>query len=229
MKKAKKILALLLCAVLLIGASVAGTVAYLTSQDKVVNNFTVGQVKIILDEAPVDANGDATDGNRVKTNSYKLLPGHEYDKDPQVHVVAGSEDCYVRMYVTITKAKEWDAICSKYKVGAADMFVGLNTTAWTYKSSTPGLAGENTRTYEYWYSNKVTDIPEAENKDLDPLFTGIKMPNQLTNEDLATLGEDFKIFVVAQAIQADGFANVDAAFGTDGAPAITGDALKPTA
>lgn len=227
MKKAKKILALLLCAVLLVAASVAGTLAYLTSQDEVVNNFTVGQVKITLDEAPVDENGDEIDGARVKTNSYKLLPGHEYDKDPQVHVLADSEDCYVRMFVTITKADEWDAICSKYNVGAADMFVGLDSD-WTRKHSTPGLAGENTRTYEFWYSTKVTDIPEDANKDLDPLFTGIKMPNELTNEDLATLDEDFKIYVVAQAIQADGFANAEAAFGVDGAPAITGAALMPT-
>ena len=43
MKKAKKILALLLCAVLLVGATIAGTVAYLTDEKAVVNTFTVGE------------------------------------------------------------------------------------------------------------------------------------------------------------------------------------------
>ena len=42
MKNAKKVLLLVLCAVLLVGASVAGTVAYLTATDSVENTFTVG-------------------------------------------------------------------------------------------------------------------------------------------------------------------------------------------
>lgn len=227
MKNAKKILALLMCAVLLVGASIAGTVAYLTSQDEVVNNFTVGQVKISLDEAKINSAGEPLrDQPRVQTNDYHLLPGHYYSKDPQVHVIADSEDCYVRMFVTLTKASEWDTICSKYKVGATDLFVGLSD-AWTYKSSTPGVAGENTRTYEFWYSTKVTGVPENTNLDLDALFDGIQMPDELTNEDLATLDDDFKIYVVAQAIQADGFADADEAFVA--APAITGTDLMPTA
>lgn len=228
MKNAKKILALLLCAILLVGASVAGTLAYLTSQDEVVNNFTVGQVKITLDEAPVNEDGEKTSSelkDRVQTNDYHLLPGHYYSKDPQVHVLADSEDCYVRMFVTITKADEWDTICSKYGKSATDLFVGLNNTAWTYKSSTPGLAGENTRTYEFWYSSKVTDVPENANLDLAALFQGLQMPNELTNEDLDTLDDDFKIYVVAQAIQADGFDDDVAAF--DAAPEITGNKLIP--
>ena len=247
MKKAKKIAALLLCAILLVGASVAGTVAYLTSQDEVVNNFTVGQVKISLDEAKVDANGDAlTDdaAERVQTNDYKLLPGHAYDKDPTVHVTQGSEDCYVRMFVTITHNNQWDTICGNHVdengdklFGAADIFAGLNNNIWVYKSSTPGLAGENTRTYEFWYNTKVTNVPKNADKDLEPLFNGIQMPDELTNADLALLADDpdtkadegFKIYVVAQAIQADGFADADAAFGENGAPAITGDALIPGA
>ena len=36
-----------------------------------------------------------TPEERVDANSYKLLPGHEYDKDPTVHVAANSETCYV--------------------------------------------------------------------------------------------------------------------------------------
>ena len=54
MKKAKKALALVLCAVLLVAGSVMGTMAYLTSKDEVVNTFTVGKVGITLDEEDVD-------------------------------------------------------------------------------------------------------------------------------------------------------------------------------
>ena len=102
MKKAKKIVALLLCAVLLIGASVAGTLAFLTSQATVTNSFTVGKVvlgedgKAGLDEAKVDEYGVAvTPAERVTSNTYKLIPGHTYIKDPTIHVGANSEACYL--------------------------------------------------------------------------------------------------------------------------------------
>ena len=95
MKKTKKIVALALAAVMLVSATVAVTVAYLQSTDSVTNTFTVGKVEIILNEAPVDADGKETTGDRVKENSYKLYPGKEYDKDPTVFVDDESEDCYV--------------------------------------------------------------------------------------------------------------------------------------
>ena len=102
MKKAKKIVALLLCAVLLIGASVAGTLAFLTSKATVTNSFTVGKVvlgedgKAGLDEAKVDEYGVAvTPATRVTENTYKLIPGHTYTKDPTIHVGANSEACWL--------------------------------------------------------------------------------------------------------------------------------------
>ena len=96
MKKAKKVLVLLLCAVLLVGASIAGTVAYLTDTDNVVENtFTVGKVVIDLDEAKVNEYGVKDGDTRVKANSYTLVPGRNYVKDPTVHVDADSEECYI--------------------------------------------------------------------------------------------------------------------------------------
>ena len=103
MKKAKKILALLLCAILLVGATIAGTVAYLTDIDnEVTNTFAVGKVVITMDEAAVNEYGELlyeTDGTtpkaRVLANTYKLVPGRSYKKDPTVHVQSDSEDCYI--------------------------------------------------------------------------------------------------------------------------------------
>ena len=57
MKTKSKALLMTLCAVLLVAASVLGTMAYLTSTDEVENTFTVGNVKIALDEAKVNADG----------------------------------------------------------------------------------------------------------------------------------------------------------------------------
>jgi hypothetical protein len=96
MKKLNKALLLTLCAALLVTASVMGTLAYLThTTDPVTNTFTVGNVSISLDETDVDVYGVKDGEERVTENTYKLIPGHEYVKDPTIHVNAGSEDCWV--------------------------------------------------------------------------------------------------------------------------------------
>lgn len=200
----KKTLTVLLALVLVIAMSVAGTMAYLTSTDKVENTFTVGNVQIKLDEAPVDANGAAMNGDRVKANSYKLIPGHPYSKDPMVTVLKGSESSYIKMTVTFTKAAELDAIFAKD--GGADMtsiFVGYDKTNWIAKDVTKD-AEKNTRTYEFWYKEAVA-APDADVA-LDALFDQIVVPGSITKEQLATI-DGMKITVNAYAIQADGFAD----------------------
>ena len=105
MKRTYKALLLVLCAVLLVAASVMGTLAYLTSTTEVAKNtFTYGNVKITLDETDVDLYGKKDGDTRVLKNTYKLIPGHTYIKDPVVHVEAKSEQCYVRVLVTLTEA-----------------------------------------------------------------------------------------------------------------------------
>ena len=210
MKKSKAIL-MALCAVLLVAASVMGTLAYLTSEDTVVNTFTVGNVQIKLDEAKVDGNGKALTGEsaeRVAGNEYHLLPGHTYDKDPMVTVLKGSEKCYVKMTVTFTKANELDAIFASE--GGADMisiFKNYDSTTWISKGNTKDT-GANTRTYEFWYNGTVA-APDGDVA-LKPLFDQIVVPGTITNAQLATIN-DMTITVNAYAIQADGFADKSAA------------------
>lgn len=95
MKTRNKALLLALCAVLLVTASVLGTMAYLTASVSVTNTFTVGKVAITLDEAPVDVYGVQQAGDRVDANIYKLIPGHTYTKDPTITVSADSENCWL--------------------------------------------------------------------------------------------------------------------------------------
>ena len=54
METKNKALLLTLCAVLLVAASVMGTIAYLTSHDAVVNTFSVGSISMSLVEQDVD-------------------------------------------------------------------------------------------------------------------------------------------------------------------------------
>lgn len=97
MKSGKKALLLALCAVLLVAATVMGTMAYLTATTgPVVNTFTIGNIAITLDEAKVDTDGTPVAPEvRVDKNIYKLVPSHEYKKDPTVHVNPNSESSYI--------------------------------------------------------------------------------------------------------------------------------------
>lgn len=202
MKKRNKILGLMVGAVALVGVSIMGTMAYLTSTDEVVNTFTVGNVQIKLDEAKANADGSLVEGaERVKANSYKLLPGHEYNKDPMVTVLKGSESSYVKMTVTFDKASELDAIFAPNGADMTKIFNGYNGENWIYKGNTKDTE-KNTRTYEFWYKETV-GAPTAD-VSLDALFDSITVPGSINNTQLATI-DDMHITVNAYAIQADGF------------------------
>ncbi len=238
MKTKSKALLLTLCAVLLIAASVLGTMAYLTSTAKVENTFTVGKVEIKLDEAKVTADGIPVEGAaRVTENSYKLMPGNTYTKDPTVTVKAGSEASYVRMKVTFNNAKKIIALCTDPEfadevTGAENAFplirmvnfVEANAAKWD------GIIPDNmvetgemladakyfaydktadTLTYIFYYRETVT-APTADVV-LPVLFDSIKVPEWVTGEQLAELN-NFQITVIAEAIQAGSFADADDAW-----------------
>ena len=209
-KKTRKALMMVLCAVALVAISVGATVAYLTSTDTVTNTFTVGKVAITLDEAKVDVDGKpVTPAERVKTNDYKLMPGHKYTKDPTVTVKAGSESCYVKMTVTFSKASELDAIFDPKGADMTSIFNGYDSTKWIYKGNTENTAA-NTRTYEFWYNEIVSGAASAD-VPLDALFDSITVPGTINNAQLDTI-VGMTITVNAYAIQADGFGTADAAW-----------------
>ena len=201
----KKILVACLCAALAVLTIAGTTLAYLTSKDTVTNTFTVGNVSIKLDEAKVDEMGkiDTTTNERVKANSYKLIPGHTYAKDPMVTVLKGSEKSYIKMTVTFSMAKELDAIFAPTGADMTSIFNGYDSTNWIYKDNTKDTVA-NTRTYEFWYKEAVA-APTAD-VELDALFDSITVPGTITNAQLATI-KDMTITVNAYAIQADGFTN----------------------
>ena len=98
-----KALLLMLGAVALVCVSVFSTIAYLSESAAVSNTFTVGNVSIEMFESPVGTDGQIADeaytnGTKKKDsdgNSYHLVPGKTFDKDPSVYVKADSEDCYI--------------------------------------------------------------------------------------------------------------------------------------
>ena len=239
MKSRSKALLLTLCAVLLVTASVLGTMAFLTSTDEVKNTFTVGSVKIALDEARVTTDGMPVEGAaRVKVNEYHLLPGHTYTKDPTVTVKDGSESSYVRLKVTFNNAADIIALCTDPEfaddgpTGVENAFplirmvnfVEANAAKWdgvipdnmvdteemlADKKYFVANTTNDTLTYYFYYETPVA-APDGDVK-LETLFDKVTVPGWVTGEQLATLS-NFKITVVAEAIQADGFTNADAAW-----------------
>lgn len=234
MKTKSKALLLTLCAVLLVAASVLGTMAYLTSTDTVTNTFTVGKVEIKLDEAKVTADGIPVESAaRVTENSYKLMPGNTYTKDPTVTVKAGSEESYVRMKVTFNNATKIIALCTDPEFAGDGptgvenafplirmvKFVEANAAKWD------GIIPDNmvdtedmladakyfaydetadTLTYIFYYRETVT-APTADVV-LPVLFDSITVPEWVTGEQLKALN-NFQITVIAEAIQAGSFAD----------------------
>ena len=89
----KRTLALILALVLVFGAAVGGTIAYLTdTTGPVTNTFTVGKVAITLTET-FNTNTDSDPENDAW--QAQLIPGTTYTKDPVVTVTADSEDCWL--------------------------------------------------------------------------------------------------------------------------------------
>lgn len=188
-KTMKKIVALGSGAVLLVSASVMGTMAYLTSQDAVTNTFTVGNVAITLDETDVDNSqtGQSTIEGRDQANSYKIFPGQTYTKDPIVHVDSKSEDCWLFVKVE----NEIVGIEAKDNNTVADQ---MKENGWT-------VVAENVYAY-----NSI-----AEAGDNKTVFSQFKIDEGVDNTTLATYANK-KINVTAYAVQADGFTTAQAAW-----------------
>lgn len=186
----KKTLTIILAFALVIAMSVAGTVAYLTSQDSVTNTFTVGKVAITLDEAKVDANGAAvTPEERVKANSYKLIPGHAYTKDPIIHVDANSEKCW--LFVKVENG------ISAIEDSTNTIAAQLAANGW---SAVTGAADV------YAYEQSVAGGTNV------PVFGSFKIAG---TADVAKYA-NAKVVVTAYAVQADGFEDAAAAWTASG-------------
>lgn len=188
----KKKLMTALALVLVIAMSVAGTYAYLTSKASVKNTFTVGKVAITLDEAKVNEYGVADNRvPRVTENSYKLMPGHEYSKDPVVHVAENSEACYVFVKVVddIAAIEVNDATNETPNVATQ-----IKDNGWT---ALEGVDGVN----NVYYKSVSADV--AKNGVDLRVFNGFAIIDTITNTDLAKYNGK-TITVTAYAIQADG-------------------------
>ncbi len=92
----KKLSVTVIALILSVVCTVSVTLAWLMDKtDSVTNTFTVGDVTITLTESPLNADGTYGTPAENVSNTYKVIPGTEYKKDPKVTVKGGSEACYL--------------------------------------------------------------------------------------------------------------------------------------
>lgn len=190
MKKSKKFLTAFMAVVMIAACIAAPTYSWLSSRsEQVVNTFAGGAITVTVDEAQVDTDGKKIDGGeRVVANSYKYAAGSVLDKDPTPTVLKGSVECYVFLCVE----NELDDLFS----------MNINTADWTKVSEENGKA-------IYIYKETV----DAENADEDitltPIFTQVTVSKELTQDDVARLGEK-NVNVTAYAIQTEALTQEEA-------------------
>ena len=103
----KKMVTICLVVALVLTAVAGGTLAYFTDEDAKTNTFTMGDVKIHIDEWMHDA-----DGNWVPYTDKQELAPIAQSKAPFNKLVEtvndGSEDAYIRTFITCPAADYWD-------------------------------------------------------------------------------------------------------------------------
>lgn len=193
---AAKTMFMILAVVLIVAISVGGTLAWLTATTgPVTNTFTVGDINIKLEEHAYnpDTTSVKLNDTPVTSQTYPLIPGTTYFKDPTVTVLANSEDCY--LFVKFEEDNK-------------------NTDVLTYTSELDGngwakLTGV-TGVTNVWY--RVVAKTNA-NVSFQLLKDNkVTVPDTLTKEEMPAAASTPKLTYTAAAIQKDNTGTVTEAY-----------------
>ena len=217
-----KILILLLALVLLLGCAVGGTLSWLmTRTEPVVNTFTVGKVSIKLQEHVLDINTGQWQDPEFLTDAGNLniqsLPGRKILKDPTLTVEKGSEECYTRILMKVMWGPDAD---NEFAEFAYYDWFQFNPN-WQIKRIFDGSHATNDKyvgfdIYELRYIPGTVDATTSDQ--VIPVIYNMTIPDYLEKDEIDAL-EGAGLILVAQAVQAEGFASADAAFAAAGYPA----------
>ena len=200
-------IAVMLVAVLVVG----GTLAYFTDTKSETNTFTMGNVKITLDETDVTNPETRT----AKGNTYNVYPGQIVKKDPIVHNT-GNNAAYIRATVNVS---DWMNLVAAYYPdfketfpndgykAALNLLVGELGKGWSVVEVVKGdtfTIGQFDAKFILKYDGTL-----AAGADTTAMFQNVLVPAGLDNANASSFSS---VKVVAQAIQADGFNTWEAAF-----------------
>lgn len=209
--------AVMLAAVLVVG----GTLAYFTDTKNAKNVFTVGSVKIALHEAnkitDVEA-GEPVDRDaayQTWLSAQKLIPttaAHEANTISKVVTIenTGDNDAYVWVKVYIPAVLD--------DPDHRSLHVDGGNADWDYSmpSTTEEIDSVNYRVYTYLYHNKLGNdaetTPAIHQVYMDSAVTQSQGGGHVLADGTTVYTGSWDLIVEAYAIQADSFADVNAAY-----------------
>lgn len=224
----RKIIALALTLSMVAILAIGGTLAYFTDTEEATNVFTVGNVDITLNETFDEENAHLVPATGSAQND-TLQNGIE--KDVWVTNNTGSDDAFVRVHIAIPTILD---------DGDPTYNASANTLHFNYEPESV-VAGEwswKTADGSAWnaYQAKIDDIDynvyvvtyqtalAAGDDTNTQAMHQVYLDSKTTNEQIASInskiGTEWKIHVIAEGAQADGFATayeaLDTAFGVPG-------------
>lgn len=188
----KKVLVLALTLSLVAITALGVTLAYFTDTKAVNNTFTMGNVKIALEEI-VGYENDVPITTNEGHNYPTVVPGDTLVKKPIV-TNTGSNSAWVFLKLTLSDAAAFNELLPSLQGAVEAGVIDFNSTDWTFLSNK--VEGD---TRVIWIAYKTA---LASGATTEAPFEFITIPTSWTNEDVATLGEDgFSLTVEAHAIQ----------------------------
>ena len=197
----KKIIAMLsvfiMLAMVVIGRSVSGTVAWLVSKsESTVSTFTLGDINITLTESDFGS------------QPIKIIPGIDIKKDPKVTVMANSEACW--LFVKVEERnwpdfKEADGTTRKVSYSVND--------GWSALENNPGVYFREVSAED---AQKSIDYTVLAGNESCPSGV-IKVSQELTKEEINSIDYSAKqpsLTFTAYAVQRAGIDTAAAAWAT---------------
>lgn len=195
----------ILCTLAVAGViGTSGILAYLTDTDTASNKFTIGEVKIDLQEPKWDA-ADDTNDNDIPDYAETLVPNATIEKDPLVENT-GSNDAYIYLKVTVpakslVTAEANGTLVNNGTAQDTQLFTYTPNANWTeivsQKTTNTDENGKTeSYTYVYYYNNVVAPRGKT-----DKLFETVTFANVIEGQGIEL--SEHQIDIEAYAIQAD--------------------------
>lgn len=196
----KKIIAMLsvfiMLALVVIGSSVSGTVAWLVSKsESTVSTFTLGDINITLKESDFGS------------QPIKIIPGIDIGKDPKVTVMANSEACWL-----FVKVEESNWPDFKEANGTRKVSYSVNN-GWNVLENNPGVYFREVSAED---AQKGIDYTVLAGSESCPSGV-IKVSQELTKEEINSIssyGNQPSLTFTAYAVQRTDIDTADAAWAT---------------
>lgn len=196
----KKIIAMLsvfiMLAMVVIGRSVSGTVAWLVSKsESTVSTFTLGDINITLTESDFGS------------QPIKIIPGIDIGKDPKVTVMANSEACWL-----FVKVEEGNWPDFEEENGTKKVSYSVNN-GWNALEKNPGVYFREVSAED---AQKGIDYTVLAGSESCPSGV-IKVSQELTKEEINSIssyGNQPSLTFTAYAVQHAGIDTADAAWAT---------------